>query len=263
MNIGASTACFYPLETELSLERTAKLGFKTTELFMNSFSEMESGFVDGLCALKDEYGINICSLHPFASFAESYTLFSSYTRRYYDSLELYKRFFEIMNRLGAKIFVVHGGKIPGSIDDELYFERFGEFTAIGRTCGITVAQENVVHYRSESPDFIKRMREYIGSDFKMVLDIKQALRAGYSPYDFIDTLHESIAHIHISDHDAERDCIPPYDGVFDFGRLFRTMNSHGYKGEYIIELYSSGFSEDSRLVSAREELEKDFLVNVL
>ncbi|NMP37394.1 MAG: sugar phosphate isomerase/epimerase [Clostridiales bacterium] len=258
MNIGASTACFYPLETELSLERVGKLGFKTAELFMNSFSEMEDGFVSGLCNIKEEYGINICSMHPFASFAESYTLFSSYERRYHDSLELYKRFFEIMNRLGAGIFVVHGGKIPGSIDDELYFERFGEFGRIGSSYGVIVAQENVVHYRSESPDFLKRMRAYIGDEFKMVLDVKQALRAGYSPYEFTEPLHDSIVHIHVSDHDSEHDCTPPGEGVFDFGKLFGTMNSYGYRGEYIIELYSSGFTDDSQLIASRDMLEKEF-----
>ena len=40
IQIGASTACFYPLETERALKRVGELGFSTAEVFFNSFSEL-------------------------------------------------------------------------------------------------------------------------------------------------------------------------------------------------------------------------------
>ena len=39
MNIGVSTASFYPLETEEALEQLGKAGVKYTEIFFNALSE--------------------------------------------------------------------------------------------------------------------------------------------------------------------------------------------------------------------------------
>ena len=81
MTIGASSACFYPDVTENSLERLGRLGIKTAELFLNSPSELKDEFVKTIIDIKNKYGINIVSLHPFQSFAESFYLFSNYERR--------------------------------------------------------------------------------------------------------------------------------------------------------------------------------------
>ena len=40
MNIGASSSCFYPLETEKSLLLVGKAGIRITEVFFNSPSEL-------------------------------------------------------------------------------------------------------------------------------------------------------------------------------------------------------------------------------
>ena len=48
MEIGASTACFYPIETEKALKKVCDLGFKTTEVFVNSPCELEDNFVKEL-----------------------------------------------------------------------------------------------------------------------------------------------------------------------------------------------------------------------
>ena len=36
MKLGASTACFYPLETEKALLKVTELGYKYAEVFMNA-----------------------------------------------------------------------------------------------------------------------------------------------------------------------------------------------------------------------------------
>ena len=72
MNIdfGVSSACFYPVETEKSLELTGEYGFRNVELFLNSHSELDDEFVEKLIGIKEKYNLNIVSVHPFASFAE-------------------------------------------------------------------------------------------------------------------------------------------------------------------------------------------------
>ena len=230
--LGVSSACFYPEMTETALETAGKCGFHNVELFINSHSELDDEFVDKLLAIKKKYSLNIVSLHPFASFAGSFYLFSNYERRYTDILPLYDRMFEVTAKLGADIFVFHGAKIPGSISDEEYCRRFSHLIKMGKKYGVRVCQENVVHHRSESPEYLKMMKDNIGDDFNIVLDVKQAYRAGYNPYEFIDMLGDSIVHIHISDRNMEKDCITPLKGVFDFKKLFDTMKNKGYDGKY-------------------------------
>ena len=41
MDIGLSSACFYPLETEKSIIRACETGAKTIEIFMNADSEFQ------------------------------------------------------------------------------------------------------------------------------------------------------------------------------------------------------------------------------
>ncbi len=258
MDIGLSSACFYPLETEKSIIRAGETGVKTIEIFMNADSEFEPAFVKDMANVCKSYGMKVASVHTMGSFTESYHLFSSYKRRFFEAKDTsFKRHFDVMWTLGAEFLVLHGIKKPGSISDEEYYERFGELTLMGKSEGLKVCQENVVHYRSESPDFLLKMGEYIGDDFNMVFDIKQSIRTGIDPYEFAEKLHKYIKHIHISDHNEVRDCIVPCkNGTFDFKKFFDLMKSVGYKGDFIIELYENGFESDKELTFAIEKLKK-------
>lgn len=253
---GVSSSCFYPLETEKSLEKVGQYGFENTELFLNSFSEMNDSFVNEYLRIKDKYGINIVSLHPFQSFAESFYLFSNYERRWQDILPMYNRLFKVTSLLGADIFVFHGLKIPGSVDDEIYCKRFSHLIDMGMEYGIRVCHENVAKHRGENPQYLKMMRDYIGDKFNIVLDIKQTRRAGYTPDDFIDVLGDSVAHIHISDKNDILDCITPLKGDFDFKSFFEKTESIGYKGKYMIELYEWSYSDIDEIAQAYNKLNK-------
>ncbi|MEI6579992.1 MAG: sugar phosphate isomerase/epimerase [Eubacteriales bacterium] len=255
MSIGVSTSCYYPLETEQALLKIASLGVKTCEIFFNSFSEIKSVFLKEICQICDANGIRVPSIHPFFSFGEPYLLFSEYERRFYDSLEFYKKYFEAANILSAKILVMHGGKSSNLVSDELFFERFAILAEKGREQGIVVAQENVLNFRSQSPNLLTKMKEFIGNDFKIVLDLKQAARAGYSAFEFIESMTVSIAHIHISDLSIQQDCMPPGEGDFDFVRLLAEMKAIGYTGDYIIELYRHNFKDESQIADAMHYME--------
>ena len=241
--LGVSSACYYPLETEKSLEIAGEYGFKNSELFLNSLSELEDSFVDELKRIRDKHEMNIVSVHPFQSFAESFYLFSNYERRWHDILPLYDRMFKVTSMLGADVFVFHGAKIPGSIDDEEYCRRFHHLIKMGADYGVRVCHENVVKHRSESPAYLKMMADYIGEDFKVVFDTKQAFRAGFCYEDFFKDLSDRIVHIHISDRNSDKDCIPPLTGDFDFETFFRRTKEIGYKGNFIIELYRWSYDE--------------------
>lgn len=255
MRIGASTGCFYPKSTEKSLIQIGELGVKTTEIFPNAFSELQPEFLKEINQIKDHYGIDIVSFHPFMSFAEGFFIFTEYERRYKDSLEMYKPFFNATAQIGAKFFVLHGAKQPCLISDEVYIERYREFSEVAKTFGVQVAHENVVLFKGESIEFLKKIKADLGADFKMVLDTKQARRTKIDVYDFVDEFSENIAHIHISDYSKTSLCTAASEkGLFDFEKFFTTMKNKGYAGKYILELYRHSFDKDIEITKSVQYL---------
>lgn len=256
MEIGASSACFYPMETEKAFLHIAELGFRHSEIFFNSRSELERSFVRELKTIRDAYGINVTSLHPYRSFAEGYNFFSSYERRFLDGVDTYKRYFDAAATLSAKYIVLHGSKDYFDLTPEQYAERFARLNEVAKGFGCVVAHENVVNFIGEKPDFMKTMKGYLGDGFKMVLDVKQARRAGVDPKDFIEAMGKSIVHVHLSDFSSSCDCLPPCEeGLFDFESLFRELHKTGYNGKYMIELYSNNFSKENEILNSAKYLE--------
>lgn len=255
MNLGISTSCLYPMSTEKALETLGRAGVKTCEIFLNSISETTPEFIKKLNGIKTEYGMEIVSVHPFSSFSETFMLFGNYERRYLDAREFYKKCFEMTALAGADISVIHGMKLPGQIEKEEYFSRFRWLVEAGRESGVTVCQENVYSHFSQSSGFLREMRDALGDDFRMVFDVKQAVRSGFEPLAFAEEFKSSISHIHLSDHNAQSDCVAPSKGIFDFRKLFGIMESAGYKGSGVIELYRAGFGDESELVRSLEYLQ--------
>ena len=253
MKIGMSSACFYPLETEKSLELIGRAGAKTAELFFNAPSELKKPFLNELVSIKDNYSMNITSVHPFMSFGEGFYIFSSYRRRFEDSLDMYSRFFEAAAFLGAKLFVLHGSKEPALARTE-YAQRLFELNGRAKEFGIQIAHENVVHYVGQRPEFMFYLKEQLGDDFKMTLDVKQARRSNEDPFEFIRLMGDSIVHVHVSDSTRNLDCLPPGKGRFNFERLFAELERIGYSGKYIIELYKHNFSGIEDLTESQEYL---------
>lgn len=256
MKIGASSACFYPLETEKSIKALGELGFDLAEIFVNAECELSGKIFEEIKSTADHYGISFTSMHPFTSFAESNMLFSAYKRRFTDGLEFCKKYFDACNKLNIGILVIHGCRKKYNISDEEYFERFGILCETASNFGIITAQENVVDFKSESPEFLSKMRETLGDKFKMVFDIKQSVRTGIDPISFAKEFAKDIIHLHLSDYTSEINCIPPGKGDFDFAALSAVMREAGYKGTGVIELYNSGYESPDEIVESKKYLQK-------
>ena len=256
MEIGASSACFYPLETEKAFQLLCENGFKDIEIFFNSPCEISPSFVRELKAIKDCYGVNVTSVHPYESFGEGYNFFSHYYRRYEDACENYKRFFSAAATLGADYVIMHGAKYGADICNEEYAERFTRLNETAMSFGCYMAHENVVNFSGQRPEFMTLLKKYGKENFKMVLDVKQARKADIRPVEYIEAVGESIAHVHLSDCSESSQCTPPCEkGLFDFGELFTQLQSINYKGKYIIELYSDGFDGIEDIINSAKYLE--------
>ncbi|MBE6755395.1 MAG: sugar phosphate isomerase/epimerase [Ruminococcaceae bacterium] len=256
MAIGASSACFYPMETKESLEEIGKLDIHTAEIFFNADSELSGEYLKELNGVKSCYGIETPSLHPFTSACESFFFFSRYKKRFYEMCEYYKKFFNAANEIGAKYLVIHGARFPCEVSDEEYFERFGYLVEEGKKFSVDVVQENVWSMCAGNPDFLRKMKAYLGENFMFNFDVKQMKKCGFELHDFLPEFSSSVVNVHVSDNKTGETCLPPGTGEFSFEKLFEEMKKVNYSGNYIVELYRHNFSSAEDVKKSCEYLEK-------
>ncbi len=255
MDIGISSSCFYPSLTEDSFEKACKMGAKTSEIFFNCSEELRAPFIGEFKKIIDAYGVPVRSIHPYTSFAEPTILFGGYERRTAEGIEFYKQYFEAAAYLGSETVVIHGGKPVAQKDELDYFEVFARLCEEGKKFGVLPAHENVNLRAGSNLGFLKRLKRYLGEDFKVVLDIKQCRRSGVDEFEFIRLFANDIIQLHISDYDSRSDCIPPGEGKYDFKKLFSTLKNAGYDKSAIIELYNWSFNDDKQISDSLYYLE--------
>lgn len=246
-NFGVSTACLYPLETEKALDTVCGYDVDVVEIFINSDCELEKGFLKKMRERLDNTDTKCVSLHPYTCGIEPMMLFTHYDRRFEDMLEYHKKYFEAMNILGAKKFILHGNKPENRFSDEDYFKRYEGLFDLGKSFGVTVTQENVSRCTGGNLDFLVKMKNALGDKAKFTLDVKQAVRKGYSPYEFIEKLGSSIAHVHLSDHNDKTDCGLVGSGNLGVERFLSQLSGCGFDGDVILELYRWGFEDEKEL----------------
>ncbi len=242
MRVGVSTACLYPELLENALFKLLESGINTTEIFINSHCELDKKFVENMARVLNDFNAKCVSLHPYTCALEPMMFFSAYERRISDILEYYRVYFEVMNKLNAKIFIFHGNKIITNVHHHLYFERFHKLFTLGKEYGITVTQENVARCQSSALSFLTEMSDYLGDDVKFTLDVKQAIRSNEDPFNIVNTLKSKIIHTHISDNGPNGDCLLIGEGTFDINLFLKTLKGFNYSGDIILELYRSNYS---------------------
>ena len=183
--------------------------------------------------------------------------FSSYYRRFQDGIEIYKRFFHAANLLGANILVFHGDRRGSNLPRNQYFDLFGELMEAGKRMGITVAQENVPRCASWCPDFFREMAVYL-PEARFVLDLKQVIRADVSLEEMLEAMGHRIIHVHISDHRPGQDCLPIGKGDLDLKDLHQKLQSLGFQGNILLELYRDNYGEYKELLESYQVLSAFF-----
>ena len=250
MKIGISNASLYPMETEKALEFLGENNVAATEIFFNSPSELQPQFIAELDRIRMYYGIEIVSVHPCGSMGEPYFLFSSYTRRYRDAFEYYKRYYEALATLEGRTVVLHGDSLAGHITMEEYCERLLEMDDCAAGFGVCISHENVNRYRAATPDNVRQIRKLTNDRIRFTFDIKQSVRDGCGADAMYDAMRGRIINIHISDHNETDDCMMPGQGNFDFTTLFRKAEHDGYDGALLIEVYRNAYKDPRELIES-------------
>ncbi|MEF9853911.1 MAG: sugar phosphate isomerase/epimerase [Hydrogenoanaerobacterium sp.] len=250
MKTGVSTACLYPMETELSLRILAEQGIDTVEIFINAPSELEPEYLNALRGILKKYSIKVTALHPYTSGFEPFLFFTNYRRRFCDGLKIYEDFYKAAVFLDAPIFVLHGDHHRSLLTDEEYFERYGEMFLHAKKHGVILAQENVERCRSRSACFIQKMYKALGENVRFVLDIKQALRSDETAFTMLEAMGNAVCYLHLSDSTDENDCVPPGQGSFDFTELYNRLKPVCGDVCGMIELYRQSYKTPDELYAS-------------
>lgn len=255
MTAGVSTACFYPMNTEDALAILAGKGVRAAEVFINSDSELEREYLLRLRKIADAAGMRLLSVHPFTSGMEPMLFFSDYERRFEDGREYYRKYYQAANLLGAEIVVFHGNIAQWRMETKDYCHRFAALMADAKLEGVMLCHENVSRCSGRSPGFYKEMSRVL-PEARYVLDVKQVIRAGEDVFDFVEAMGSHIAHVHISDHTAEEDCLSIGKGVFHIEEFLSSLAVKGYSGGVIVELYRENFLDIVDLYEGYQQLSR-------
>lgn len=253
MKIGLSTANFFPeYNTEDMIDRYGALGVDSVEIFLNTYSEMEPDFIAMIRDRCDRHGIAVNSVHVMSAAMEPF-LFDLLDRRRLDFIGIYKRTLQCVRGLGSDIYTFHG--VPKNMADPRRYDHLARCYDIlydlAGEAGVRLAQENVAYLASGSPQFIEEMKSRMHHRMFHTFDIKQAVRAGIDPYDYLAVIRDDLVNVHLNDHDSENSCLLPGQGTFDFRRFFSELQRIGYEGNAILELYRHNFTDENDLKRAR------------
>lgn len=253
MLTGISTACFYPMHTEDALKIICDAKVEAAEVFVNCDYEVTRPMLRQMRDIADASGVKVLSLHPHTGPSESITFFTKYKRRFDEGLELYKKYYEAANILGANAVVFHGGAKAAPITYSEYFETFGLLVENAIVNGSNLCHENVERCISYSPDFFRALGKAV-PQAEFILDVKQAVRAGYDALTFATAMGTKIKHVHFSDHDDSRTCLLPGQGIFNTQEFLNLIVKNGFNGGVLVEVYRENFVENVELFKGYQQL---------
>lgn len=268
VNIGISTACFYPCPLRPTFAYIAEnFDIDCAELFINTERETKRMFLGDIRLRAADKNIRISSVHPYFSGYEHMLFFSDYKTRLADSIKLYGMFFESAAYLGAKFIVFHGcRRDPGKyFPPERYAEIMYELNKSAADYGCEVLHENVSNTFAADPAYISDLRSACaraGTPLRFVFDLKHSLHAGYALEATMDAMGRDIAHVHLNDAAPAAEgsivktdfCRLPFFGSNDYAYVFGRLASDNYIGDYIIEVYRNNFTHTDEITESIRRL---------
>jgi sugar phosphate isomerase/epimerase len=262
MEIGFSTASYFnKLQIEDAVLEIGDHGVSLCELFLNTFSEYEPAFTDLLEERLKQANLRVYSVHPMSMQYEP-QLFSIHPRQREDAFRLFERVLSAGKRYGASCYVMHGpARLFGGVKN-IELTRIApillDLTQLAGEYGIQLTLENVSWCIFNEPAFGVRLRDFTGGAIRHTLDVKQAVRSGFDPMDFIRAVGEQIINVHLCDAvrvptGGVRYSMPGF-GEYDFLSMFNLLAEKGYSGPAFIEVYSDMYAEIPALYESLERV---------
>lgn len=258
MQAGISTASlFMRKNNEDALPLFNRMGIKTAEVFLTSFSEYEEEFAKLLAQRKGDVKIN--SVHILNTQFEP-QLFSGHPRVATDAYDCLTKVMRSANVLGAPYYTFHGAsrlkRASRSGKNDNFSAIIDGFSRLFEFClvhGVTLCLENVEWSTYNRPGVFTKIAEAI-PDLKGVLDIKQA-RISEHPYEaYLTEMGPRLAYVHVSDIDENGRMCLPGKGIFDFDTLILRLLDVGFSGNVYVEAYNKDYDKETELKDACDYL---------
>ena len=268
MKTGVSTASlFLRKNNEEALPLLEKLGVKTAEVFLTSFSEYGEEFANTLLRCKGNLDIN--SVHILNTQYEP-QLFNAHPRVRADAFYWLDKVMQGAKILGAPYYTFHGTarvkKASRSGENDNFVRMIEGFKDILSACekyGVKLCLENVEWATYNRVGVFEKLAKELPS-LLGVLDIKQARISGEPYENYLTEMGERIAYVHVSDCDNNGKMRLPGKGSFDFDTLVKRLKDVGFDGALLVEVYTDYYENECELQTAIEYLnEKLYKYNCL
>lgn len=269
MQIGVSTASYFNrLEVEDAVVDIAAHGVTLCEVFLDTFSEYEPAYIDLLTERLSPTPLKVYSVHPMGTQFEP-QLFSMQSRQRRDAGQMFEKVLLAGKRLGAKVYVMHG---PVGVADPRKLMDVArvspvlkDLCATAKGYGLQLALENVSWCLFSRPEIGTALLERIGPGaLKFTLDVKQAIRSGYTPMDYIDAVGTEFVNLHLCDAFVQTDAKGdfslkmPGEGNVDFAGIGRALARCGYAGPAFVEVYSNMYADVPALYDSLQRMRRAF-----
>jgi sugar phosphate isomerase/epimerase len=257
MEIGVSSATFFNKEvTENSFGLMKRLGFKTAEVFLTTFSEYEKDFVEMLAARREANGIRVYSVHSLNQQFEP-ELYNSNDRTRENAEVFFRKVAYGARVLGARYYTFHGPALLKRTPYRFDFEYLGERTR--RICGILseygaeLAYENVHWTYFSTPEYFLKLKREV-ENLRACLDIKQAMQSKIPYAEYLKVMGDRLVNVHVCDYDENGKLCVPGRGSFDFVEFFKVLKGTDYDGPVLMELYGDDYASFGEVDAGREYL---------
>lgn len=260
MDIGISSACFYPdglLEDSIKVMKG--LGFNSGEIFANTPSECDESFILQLREEAQRYEFDIKSFHFFSGMYEPF-LFDNYKRRRKDAFQLYKKICKATNLLGAKVYSFHGMRTTdmNNIDKKFILDIYNELCYIAAEHNILLGQENVSWCMSSDLEFLSFVKNNVRYPLKYTFDIKQAYKAKEDPIKYLNIMGKDLVNFHINDRSENSVCELPGKGTVDYNPIIKKIKEIKYDDIAVLEVYRENFKDYNELIKTKDFLQELF-----
>ncbi|MCH5350961.1 MAG: TIM barrel protein [Clostridiales bacterium] len=194
----------------------------TTEFYLQTFSEYEKQYVDGLAALRGS--MSVVAVSPLSIQFEP-QLFSPSLRVRSDAEMIFKKVLYACSALGAKYYTFRGQANLAAVKDfdfQKIAQRYNQLIDMAATYGVTLSLKNMRWSFASTPDYFEKLLA-LCPRLCACFDMYNAELAGYDIREFFDVCPpQRISHIGVTDMAKGAWCLPGR-GKFNFEKLFADL----------------------------------------
>ena len=244
MKIGTTSMVFWQTGLSEGIRTVAQLGFDSIEIWISHFQKETDLSTVALAELLERSGMS-CTIHaPILDI--NIASINAGIRR--ESTAQQIAAVELCAALGGELVVIHPGQLSSKrIDPDEHWQHqadsYVQILEAAQSRGVIVTTENMEWNKADelvrTASDIKRLQGMIG-DYHLPVTLDTTHLADTARcIDAIDTLGDSIVHVHVSDF-GEKNHIALGDGILDLKRILQRLQERRFDGILSFEIFIAG-----------------------